>query len=140
MKALALLAALLLPAFPMAAAASTVTSERMQDVIVAPGDTLWSIANKWLADPTKWDEILKHNRLPSADPTVALPGMTLRVPVKLIKVSMRAAHLTYFANMVTRRAKDTPAWKGVTLGMELYRGDTLRTHEDSRARVTMLAK
>lgn len=112
----------------------------MQNVIVKPGDTLWSIANKWLADPTKWDEILKHNRLASNDPTVALPGMTLRVPVKLIKVSLRAAHLTYFVNMVTRRAKDNAAWKNVNLGMELFRGDTLRTHEDSRARVMLLDK
>ncbi len=135
MRTLALFLALTLNA-----TASSVTSERMQDVIVKPGDTLWSISNKWLADPTKWDEILKHNHLPSSDPTVALPGMTLRVPVKLIKVSMRAAHLTYFVNMVTRRAKDTPAWKDVTLGMELFRGDTLRTHEDSRARVMLLDK
>ncbi|MEQ1920465.1 MAG: LysM domain-containing protein, partial [Elusimicrobiota bacterium] len=102
-----LLAAALAFLLVVPASASSVTSERMQNVVVAPGDTLWSISNKWLADPTKWDEILKHNRLPSTDPTVALPGMTLRVPVKLIKVSMRAAHLTYFVNLVTRRAKDT---------------------------------
>ena len=135
-----LLAAALASLLVVPASASSVTSERMQNVVVAPGDTLWSISNKWLADPTKWDEILKHNRLPSSDPTVALPGMTLRVPVKLIKVSLRAAHLTYFVNLVTRRAKDTPAWKNVSLGLELYRGDTLRTHEDSRARVMLLDK
>jgi hypothetical protein len=109
-------------------------------VIVKPGDTLWSIANKWLADPARWDEILKHNKLSTADPTVALPGMTLHVPVKLIKVSLRAAHLTYFVNMVRVRPKDNAAWKEVRLGMELFRGDTLRTHEDSRARVMLLDK
>jgi hypothetical protein len=135
MRTLALLALLQLPAF-----ASSVTTERMQDVVVKPGDTLWSIANKWLADPARWDEILKHNRLPTSDPTVALPGMTLRVPVKLIKVSLRAARLTYYVNMVACRAHDSAAWKDVQLGMQLYRGDTLRTHEDSRARVMLLDK
>ncbi len=115
-------------------------AEKLQDVIVKPGDTLWSISHQWLDDPSRWDEILKHNKLPSSDPTVALPGMTLRVPVRLIKAPLRAAKLTYYVNMVTRRARDSAAWKDVTLGMQLYRGDTLRTHEDSRARVMMLDK
>ncbi|MEQ1920413.1 MAG: LysM peptidoglycan-binding domain-containing protein, partial [Elusimicrobiota bacterium] len=56
-----------------------------QLVVVKPGDTMWAIANKYLKDPARWDEILKHNQLPTKDPTVALPGMTLRVPVRLIK-------------------------------------------------------
>lgn len=133
-----LLAVLLLLAG--AARAATTTTERMQNVVVKPGDTLWSIANTWLADPSKWDQILKHNKLPTSDPTIALPGMTLRVPVKLIKVSLRAAHLTYYVNMVRVRPKDTAAWKEVNLGMELFRGDTIRTHEDSKARVMLLDK
>lgn len=114
--------------------------DKFQSVVVKPGDTLWSIANAWLDDPSRWDEILKHNKLPTQDPTVALPGMTLRVPVRLIKAGLRAAHLTFFVNQVTRRARDTAAWKPVALGMELRRGDSLRTHEDSRARVMMLDK
>jgi len=114
--------------------------EKFQEVAVLPGDTLWSIAHKWLDDPARWDEILKHNRLPSADPTVALPGMTLKVPVRLIKAALRAAKLTYFVNMVRRRPRDNAAWLEVRLNMNLYQGDTLRTHEDSRARVMLLNK
>lgn len=126
--------ALLLLAFPAAA------QEKLQTVVVKPGDTLWSIANAWLQDPAKWDQILEHNKLPTKDPTVALPGMTLKVPVRLIKASLRAAHLTFYINQVKLRARDTAAWKDVSVGMELRRGDTLRTHEDSRARVMMLDK
>ena len=121
-------------------AVPSVAADKLQDVIVKPGDTLWSIANKWLADPAKWDEILAFNRLPTADPTVALPGMTLRVPVRLIKASLRAAHLTYYVNDVRRRPKDEAAWKEVSVGMELRRGDALRTRDDSRARVMLLDK
>jgi hypothetical protein len=128
----ALLAALLL------ASSASAAPERLQDVVVMPGDTLWSIAHKWLDDPARWDELLKHNRLPSSDPTVALPGMTLHVPVRLIKAALRAAHLTYFVNQVRRRPRDNAAWLDVRLGMDLYQGDTLRTHEDSRARVMLL--
>ena len=68
--------------------ATTVESSAFQVLIVQPGDTLWAIANKYLKDPARWDEILKNNRLPTKDPTVALPGMTLRVPVRLINVTI----------------------------------------------------
>jgi hypothetical protein len=112
----------------------------LQDVVVKPGDTLWSIANRYLDDPARWDEILKHNRLPTRDPTVALPGMTLRVPTRLIKAALRAAHLTYFVNDVRTRRSETAAWAPVALRMELRRGDGLRTGSDSRARVMLLDK
>jgi hypothetical protein len=111
-----------------------------QEVVVHPGDTLWSIAHKYLKDPARWDEIVKHNRLPTSDPTVALPGMTLRVPAKLIKIGLRAAHLVYEINRVLYRRRDTADWKGSQVGLELFQGDWLRTLEDSRARVKFLNK
>lgn len=111
-----------------------------QNVVVKPGDTLWSISHTYLKDPSRWDEILKHNRLPTSDPTVALPGMTLRVPVRLIKQSLRAAHLVYAINRVLFRRKDTADWRGSSSKMELFQGDSLRTLEESRARVRFLNK
>ncbi|MFH1620448.1 MAG: LysM peptidoglycan-binding domain-containing protein, partial [bacterium] len=62
-----------------------VRAQEFQKVTVRPGDTLWSIANTYLKDPTNWNEILKYNRLPSSDPSVALPGLVLKVPVYMIK-------------------------------------------------------
>lgn len=115
--------------------AAPVESKDMQPVLVRPGDTLWGIANKYLKDPARWDEILKHNRLPSSDPTVALPGMTLRVPVKLIKEDLRAAKLVYRLNRVLFRRKETADWKTASDRMELFRNDSVRTLEDSKAKV-----
>lgn len=109
-----------------------------QSVVVKPGDTLWSISHAFLQDPTKWDEILKYNKLPTADPTVALPGMTLKVPLKLIKVSMRAAKVVFVVNKVLRRPRDTAAWKSANLNDEAYEGDAVRTLEDSKVRVKFL--
>lgn len=120
--------------------AAVVEEVVFQDVVVRPGDTLWGIAQKYLKDPARWDEILKHNRLPSRDPTVALPGMTLKVPVRLIKTSLRAAHLVYVVNRVLYRRKETAQWKPARARMELFRDDTLRTLEDSKARVKLLDK
>ncbi|MFI5347183.1 MAG: LysM peptidoglycan-binding domain-containing protein [Elusimicrobiota bacterium] len=105
-----------------------------------PGDTLWSISHAVLKDPAKWDEILKYNKLPTSDPTVALPGMTLRVPVRLIKVSLRAAHVVFLVNQVLTRRKDRADWKNAKESMEVFRGDSLRTLEDSKARVRFLNK
>jgi len=140
----AALAALLgtAPAFAARGAAEAVVEvdTSFQSVVVRPGDTLWSIAHAWLKDPAKWDEILKYNRLPTSDPTVALPGMTLRVPIKLIKTGLRAAHLVYAVNRVLFRRKDRPDWKETKPLMELFQGDGLRTLDDSRARVKFINK
>lgn len=123
----------------LAPAGATADAEvRFQSVIVKQGDTLWSIANTYLKEPSKWDELLKFNKIPSSDPTVALPGMTLRVPIYLIKENLRAAHVVYLLNKVVYRREDTADWKGAALEMQLFKGDTIRTQEASKAKVRFL--
>lgn len=109
--------------------------EELQTIVVKPGDTLWSISNTYLKDPKRWNEILKYNRLPSADPSIALPGMPLKIPVSLIKEQFRAAKLVYFLNEVLFRSSGVSDWKGVSSSMDLYKSDTLRTRADARADV-----
>ena len=111
--------------------------KRFQNVTVKPGDTLWSIAHTWLKDPAKWDDILKNNRdrIPSSDPTVALPGMILKVPIALIKEEMRAATLIYRTNRVEYRRQDTAQWKPAPEEMQLNCGDSLHTFDNSKAKV-----
>lgn len=116
---------------PSAASAET----DFQSVVVQPGDTLWGIAQKYLEDPHRWDEILKHNKQLGADSTSALPGMTLRVPVGLIKAALRAAKLTYIEGDVLYRAKEKDEWKKASQDMPLYPGDMLKTESWSRARI-----
>jgi hypothetical protein len=127
MRAAALLALLLLP--------SAASAEELQTVVVRPGDTLWSISNTYLKDPTKWNEILKYNKLPSSDPSIALPGMALKVPVRLIKEQYRAAKLVYFVNEVLFRRTGASDWAGVEMKMDLFKNDTLRTRVSARADV-----
>ncbi len=115
-------------------------STQFQNVVVRPGDTLWSISHSWLKDPAKWDEILKYNKLPTEDPTVALPGLTLKVPIRLIKTSLRAAHVVFLVNKVLYRRRDHADWKDSSLSQEVFQGDSLRTLEDSKARVRFLNK
>ena len=110
-------------------------AEELQTIVVKPGDTLWSISNTYLKDPKKWNVILKYNRLPSADPSIALPGMPLRVPSTLLKEEYRAAKLVYFLNEVLFRRTGASDWNAVSMKMDLFKSDTLRTRADARADV-----
>lgn len=134
---MSVLLAALLAAFPGASWAEE-SGVRFQNVVVNPGDTLWSIAGRYLKDPARWDEIVKHNKTLSSDPTVALPGMTLRVPVRLIREELRAAHLVRRVNKVLFRRSATASWNAGTDGMALFRDDWIRTLEDSSAQVRFL--
>ncbi|MCM2267660.1 MAG: LysM peptidoglycan-binding domain-containing protein [Elusimicrobiales bacterium] len=125
--------AVLLPVLLFFAAARA--AEELQTITVRPGDTLWSISNTYLKDPTKWNEILKYNRLPSADPSIALPGLQLKVPIRLIKEQYRAAKLVYYLNEVLFRRTGVSDWKDVALKMDLFKSDTIRTRVNARADV-----
>lgn len=107
----------------------------LQKVTVKPGDTLWSLANFYLKDPTRWNEILKYNRQLTSDPSVTLPGRILNIPVYLIKEKLRAARLISFSNDVRYRKYESPDWKSVRLRMDLFQNDSLRTRAKSRAKV-----
>ena len=125
MRALLLAALLCLP--------GAASAEELQTITVRPGDTLWSLSNTYLKDPRRWNEILKYNRLPSSDPSIALPGMQLKVPASLIKEQYRAAKLVYYLNEVMYRRTGAPDWNPVAVKMDLFKSDTVRTRVDARA-------
>ncbi|OGS10698.1 MAG: hypothetical protein A2285_02885 [Elusimicrobia bacterium RIFOXYA12_FULL_57_11] len=127
--------ALLVSAYFLCLAAVPAAGEEFQTVLVRPGDTLWSISNTYLKDPAKWNSILKYNKLPSSDPSIALPGTSLKVPINLIKEQYRAAKLVYYLNDVLFRRYGNSDWGGVSAKMDLFKSDTLRTRVDSRADV-----
>lgn len=116
----------------------TNSSEQFKKVTVQPGDTLWAIANTYLKNPKNWDQILKYNTLPSSDPTIALPGMILKVPIKIMKEKRQAGKLISTINQVLLRRQETAKWKKTSRGESLYAEDTLRTLDASKARVRFL--
>ncbi len=132
-----LIPALFAAAPPISESAGRSTHE-LQSVSVMPGDTLWGIAEKYLKDPSRWDEIVKHNPQLSGDITVALPGMTLKIPIRLIKKNLLAARLIEKVNKVLFRKKETAKWSKASKNMQLYRDDAVRTLANSQARVKFL--
>lgn len=109
--------------------------EILQEIVVAPNETMWSIANKYLKDPKKWPEISKYNDLPTPDPTVALPGMKLKVPITLIKEEFRNAELLNYIPVVRYKRKGSEDWREVNPNMTLKYEDSIRTLSGANARV-----
>ena len=132
----ALIAAL---AFSAGLCAAGAEEPELQDVAVMPGDTLWKISQTYLKDPTKWPEILKHNKFPTSDPSVILPGSTIKVPKHLIKEDLRSAQIVHIAKTVHTRANGKTDWNPAKLHQGLEHGDSLRTYDQSWARVQFLA-
>ncbi|MFA5857570.1 MAG: FecR domain-containing protein [Elusimicrobiota bacterium] len=99
-----------------------------QDIVIKPGETLWSVANYYLKDPTKWNEILRYNKnFPANDPNTVLPGMRIRVPILLIKENLRAAFLVNLINNVQYRKKNAVTWNKAPLNAALYNEDGVKT-------------
>jgi LysM repeat protein len=109
--------------------------EIFQEIVVAPGDTMWSIANKYLKDPQRWPDIVKYNNLPTPDPTIALPGTRIRVPMTLVKEEFRNAELMGMTPVVKYKRKGTEDWKEANPNMTLKYEDALRTLKGAQARV-----
>lgn len=107
-------------------------SQEVQTVVIKPGQTLWDISNKYLKDPTKWDILVKYNNL-SSDPLKVLPGMTIKVPVELLKDEYRAAKFIEVLNDVRFRKKEASQWLAAKKNFEIFNGDTVRTNSNSTA-------
>lgn len=112
----------------------------LQEITVSPGDTLWSLSNKYLKDPQKWPEIVKYNTLPTSDPTIALSGMKIKIPVLLIKEEYRNAQLVSAIPEVRYRRKGDIEWLEAKPNMTLRYEDSLRTMKGGQARVRFPSK
>jgi len=114
--------------------------EIYQEIVVKEGDTLWSIANKYLKDPKKWYDIAKINNLPTGDPTIILPNTRIKVPLQLIKEKFLSAELIKMIPKVRYKRKGSSNWKKAKQNMTLNYEDSLRTLKGGLARVKFPSK
>jgi nucleoid-associated protein YgaU len=67
------------PAYPPAAAAAS-PDPQFVDYSVREGDSMWTIADRWLGDPSRWGLIADAN--PTIDPERLRVGQKVRIPTK----------------------------------------------------------
>jgi len=118
----------------------SMAKEVLQEITVVPGDTMWSIANKYLKDPKRWPEIIKNNKELSNDPTVALPGTKIKVPILLIKEEYRNAHLIKLIPEVRLKRKGGRKWRTAKKDMTIQYEESLRTMKGAEAHVQFPTK
>ncbi len=114
--------------------------EDYQEITVSSGETLWAISNKYLKDPRKWPEIVQANNLQTADPTIAIPGSRLKIPITLIKDEYRNALLVDAIPEVRFKRRGNSDWKEAKKDMLLNYEDSLRTMEGAQAKVRFPSK
>jgi hypothetical protein len=78
---------------------------------VVTGETLWSLAQRYLSDPHRWPEIYDLNKSAIADPHWIYPGQVLKLPgaVTSVAVSVAPAPAPAPATPVAARPADTAA-------------------------------
>lgn len=95
-----------------AAAAPELRADAPERHVVVPGDTLWSLASRFLKDPWRWPELWRMNREQIANPHLLRPGDVLvlsrtpRPSVQLVK--LESVKLAPQARVESREAEAIP--------------------------------
>ena len=127
------LAAAILAAAASCAGAAPAGSDETVPVwryTVKPGDTLISIAQRYLAQAGDWPKIQKSNRI--ADPFRMLPGTAVRIPASMLRKEPGAARLEKISGSVRWHGGDGE-WRAAAAGLRLAAGAAVETLEDSSA-------
>lgn len=124
-----LLAALLACA-PASRAASDSGSPDFE-VTVKQGDTLTGLARQWLADPKRWAELQRHNKIESPDQLV--PGSRLAIPASLLRE--KPAEVTVVSVSGRARKSDITL---IAAGDRLREGETINTEENGYVTIQLV--
>lgn len=101
---------------------------------VRPGDSLWSIAERYLLTTRTWLALGRHNGL--TEPDELVPGSLLRIPVAWLRVRPAAAELVAVVGAVELLAADGGA-RPARPGDRLAGGETLVAAAESSATVRL---
>jgi hypothetical protein len=95
--------------------------------VTKSGDNLFDISDRYLRDPNDWRVLARVNRV--AEPRHLPPGMTLRLPVALLKRADLTASVIAMNGPVERAFRDGP-FLPLANGATLTEGDRLRTGDN----------
>ena len=99
---------------------------------VKQGDTLWSISEEWLNNAQDWVIIKSLNNI--ENPRKLVPNSQIRIPLLLLKTGENLAVVEHVQGTVAIK-NSAGQQRDVTLGMELFTGDEIRTEDASSVRI-----
>ena len=125
----ALLATLL--AFAPASLAASDSGSPDFEVTVKQGDTLTGLAQQWLADPKRWAELQRHNKI--ENPNRLVPGSTLAIPASWLRD--KPADVTVVSVSGKARKSDVTL---IAAGDRLREGETIKTEKDGYVTIRLV--
>jgi hypothetical protein len=100
-------------------------------VTIKQGDTLIGLGERWLADPKRWPEVQRHNKI--SDPRLLVPGRSIAIPSSLLRT--RLTDVTIRNVMGTARKQDgTP----IAAGERLREGAAISTAENGYVTIELV--
>ncbi|MEE4356366.1 MAG: FecR domain-containing protein [Desulfococcaceae bacterium] len=124
-----LLGLLLLFSFGQAGA---MEEDRIQ-ITTRKGDSLIKICRELLAEPQKWPEIAKINKI--RNPHVIPIGTELQIPVKLLKEEPLAGEAVFVKGDVRMQMADGAEWIPLRKGDAVRQKSRIKTGEKSRVQI-----
>lgn len=124
-------------ALALAAAPAMAQDAAPSDAVIAyevqPGDTLWTLAQRYFTAPGDHAAVARLNRV--RDPRRLRPGQALRIPVRLLRTAPAEARLANFRGAVTVGAggASQPARAGQVIG----EGAVIATGANAFARLAL---
>lgn len=95
--------------------------------VTHPGDTLFSVAERYLRDPSDWHPLARINHV--AEPRHLQPGLALRLPVALLRQERPGATVIATSGPASHAFRNGPP-QPLSVGGHLAEGDRVRTgHE-----------
>ena len=92
-------------------------------LVIAPGDTLIGISQRFLDDPKRWPELKRLNRI--KDNKRLKPGSSVRIPLDWLRWTERTAEVIYVQGVVAGKVSGASA--PLVAGMQLKAGDSFDT-------------
>ena len=101
------------------------------EVTIVEGDTLTALGQRWLADPGRWPELQRHNKIP--DPKRLAPGSKLAIPVAWLREKPAEVTVSNVSGQASK-ADGTP----VAVGQRLREGEEIKTAENGYVTIKLV--
>ena len=102
---------------------------------VAPGDTLYSLAQRYLASPRQWPALQRHNAI--ANPLRLQPGQVVRIPEAWLSAKPVVAVVDFVHGAVNAASRPQVPGRPVAAGAQLAEGTRLQVGEDGYVSVRL---